>query len=114
MSAGYLVMRRGGLTWAIAHQDVRGLARRGAGFEVTVAAGALAADEVLGVVADLRLQPPGGVLRRFWPEAAHGIGVHDALPLVLIDPQAPPPSLRAPARDAEDAGAGGDGGEGSA
>ncbi|HEY6323020.1 MAG TPA: hypothetical protein VJA16_15830 [Thermoanaerobaculia bacterium] len=95
MSGGFLVVRRGGATWAVAHQEVRGLARRGAGVEVTVAAGALAADEVLGVIGNLRLHPAGGVLRRFWPEAARGLAVHGTLPLVLIDGLAPPRSLLA-------------------
>jgi hypothetical protein len=95
VSDGFLVVRRGGATWAVAHEEVRGLARRGAAVEVTVAAGALAADEVLGVTADLRLHPAGGVLRRFWPEAARGLAVHGTLPLVLIDGLAPPRSLLA-------------------
>jgi hypothetical protein len=95
VSGGYLVMRRGGATWAVADREVRGLARRGAAYEVTVAAGALTADEVLGVTADLRLHPAGGVLRRFWPEAARGLAVHGSLPLVLIDAGAPPRSLLA-------------------
>jgi hypothetical protein len=95
VSDGFLVVRRGGATWAVAHQEVQGLARRGAGFVVRVAAGALVADEVLGVTADLRLHPAGGVLRRFWPEAARGLAVHGKLPLVLIDALAPPRSLLA-------------------
>jgi hypothetical protein len=95
VSGGFLVVRRGGATWAVAHQEVRGLARRGAAVEVTVAAGTLAADEVLGVTADLRLHPAGGVLRRFWPEVARGLAVHGTLPLVLIDGLAPPRSLLA-------------------
>jgi len=95
VSGGFLVLRRGGATWAVADQEVRGLARRGAAFEVTVVAGALTADEVLGVTADLRLHPAGGVLRRFWPEAARGLAVHGSLPLVLIDAEAPPRSLLA-------------------
>lgn len=97
MSAGFLVLRRGGATWAVAHQEVLGLARRAAGFEVRVAAGALAADQVLGVTAELRLHPAGAALRRFWPESACGLAVHGGLPLVLIDPRSPPRSLLAPA-----------------
>jgi hypothetical protein len=93
VSGGFLVLRRGGATWAVAQPAVQGLARRGAGYEVKVAAGALTADEVLGVTTDLLVHPAGGVLRRFWPEAACGLAVHDALPLVLIDPLAPPRSL---------------------
>ncbi len=72
----FLLLRRGGATWAVAQPEVRGLARRGGAFEVTVAAGALTADEVLGVATGLRLLPVGAVLRRFWPEAARGLGVH--------------------------------------
>jgi len=54
---------------------------------------------VLGVATGLRLLPAGAVLRRFWPEAACGLGVHGALPLVLIDPLSPPRSLLAGAPD---------------
>ena len=97
MSSGFLVLRRGGAAWAVAQPAVEGLARRGTGYEVKVAAGALAADEVLVVTADLRVHPAGGVLRRFWPEAACGLAVHEALPMVLIDPQAPPRALLAEA-----------------
>lgn len=95
MNGGFLVLRRDGAAWAVAHPEVRGVARRGAGFEVRVASGALTADEVLGVTAELRCQPPGRVLRRYWPEAAVGLAVLGELPLVVIDPQAPPRSLRA-------------------
>ena len=103
MNGGFLVLRRDGAAWAVAHPEVRGLARRGAGFEVRVAAGALTADEVLGVTAELRCQPPGRVLRRYWPEAAVGLAVHGELPLVVIDPRAPPRSLRAGGAEAEKA-----------
>jgi hypothetical protein len=95
VSEAFLVLRRGGATWAVAHPEVLGLWRHGAGFEVEVVAGALAADEVLGVASGLRLHPAGAVLRRFWPEAARGLAVHGELPLVLIDPASPPRSLLA-------------------
>jgi hypothetical protein len=101
VSEAFLVLRRGGATWAVAHPEVLGLWRHGGGFEVRVAAGALAADEVLGVASGLRLHPAGPVLRRFWPEAARGLAVHGALPLVLIDPASPPRSLLAAPVDAE-------------
>jgi len=95
VSGGFLVLRGGGAAWAVAQREVRGLARRrGGGYEGTVAAGVLAADEVLGVAAELRCLPAGLVLRRFWPEAARGLAVHGELPLVLIDPLAPPRALR--------------------
>jgi hypothetical protein len=95
--AAFLLLRRGGAIWAVAQPEVRGVARRGGALEVRVAAGVLTADEVLGVATGLRLLPAGAVLRRFWPEAARGLGVHGALPLVLIDPISPPRSLLAAA-----------------
>jgi hypothetical protein len=90
-----LLLRRGGATWGVAHDAVRALVRRDdGGFEVTMAAGAaLVADEVLGVTALPAARPAGGVLRRFWPEAARGLAVHAARPLVIIDPAAPPRAL---------------------
>jgi hypothetical protein len=91
---GFLVLRRGGATWALAWQEVRGVARRRGVFAVRMAAGVLAADEVLGVTTNLRLHPAGGALGRFWPEAARGLAVHENTPLVLIDPSAPPRALR--------------------
>ena len=107
-AASFLMMRKAGVTWAVAHPEVRGVAQRGGSFEVTLAgslpAGAatlLTVDEVLGVAADLRLLPAGPVLRRYWPEAAHGLAVHGAQPMLLIDPQAPPRALLATAVTAE-------------
>jgi hypothetical protein len=121
VSGAFLVLRRDGATWAVAQPEVHGLVRRGGGFEVAVAAGTLAADEVLGVTAELRCHPAGRVLRRFAPEAARGLAIHGERPLVLIDAHAPPRSLlatganaAAPARgDGAAAGAGAAGGEGS-
>ncbi len=95
MSEAFLVLRHGGVTWAVARPAVQGLARRGAGFAVEVAAGTLVADEVLGVTPDLRTHAAGGVLRRFWPEAVRGLAIYEARPVVLIDPLAPPRSLLA-------------------
>lgn len=121
--SAFLVLRRGGAHWALPWQEVRGVARHGTGgggggagsagagggsgdpdgsaekgavaggFEVRVAAGCLAADEVLGVVPEMRLHPAGAALRRFWPEAVRGLAVHGRAPVVLIDPQAPPRQL---------------------
>ncbi len=93
LGGGFLVLRRGGATWALAWHEVRGLARRRGAFEVLVEGGPLAADEVLGVATDLRLHPAGAALCRFWPEAARGLAVHERAPLVLIDPLQPPRAL---------------------
>jgi hypothetical protein len=97
MTAAFLLLRRGGVTWGVAQGEVHGLARRGRGFEVSVGAGRLSADEILGLATDLRLHPAGAVLRRFWPEAARALAVHAARPVVLIDPAAPPAALLATA-----------------
>ena len=95
---GFLLLRRAGGVWGIASAEVEGLAsRRGGGYRIAVgdgAKGALAADEILGVVEDLRVVPPAAVLRRFWPEAPAGLAVHGRLPVVVVDLRRPPAVLR--------------------
>jgi hypothetical protein len=93
---GFLLLRRGGGLWGIANASVLGLARRdGGGFEVTVDAGALVADEILGVVAELAVRRAAPVVRRFWPEASAGVAMYEEVPLVVVDPDRPPQVLRA-------------------
>jgi len=58
-------MRRAGGVWGIANGSVEGLARDGARYRVTAGGEALAADEILGVVTDLRVYPVAPALRRF-------------------------------------------------
>lgn len=91
---GYLLLKRDGSLWGIANAAVLGLARRGGGFEVTVDAGALVADEILGVVEELPVRPAAPVVRRFWPETSAGVAVHGEVPLVVVDPDRPPRALR--------------------
>jgi hypothetical protein len=67
---GFLLLRRAGGVWGVASADVEGLASRRGGYRVSVASHTLAADEILGVVEDLRVRPPAPVLRRFCPPAA--------------------------------------------
>ena len=90
---GYLVMRRAGGLWGIANGAVEGLSRDGAGYRIAASGGAVAADEVLGVV-DLRVYPAAPALRRFWPEEAAGMAVHAGEPLVVVDPRRLPAALR--------------------
>jgi hypothetical protein len=99
---GFLLLRRAGGVWGIASAAVEGLGSRGSGYRIGVAAGALAADEILGVVDDLRVRPPASVLRRFWPEAPAGLAVHGRLPVVVVDPQRPPAALRLDEGDGAD------------
>jgi hypothetical protein len=91
---GFLLLRRAGGVWGIANSAVAGLAARGAVYRIALAAGALAADEILGVVDGLRVYPPASLLRRFWPEAPAGLAVHGRLPVVVVDPRCPPAALR--------------------
>jgi hypothetical protein len=96
---GFLLMRRAGSLWGIANAAVTGLERRADG-AYGIATGErqaepvlLVADEVVGVVAELRLWP-SPLIRRFWPEPFRGLSVHGALPLVVVDPGSPPRALR--------------------
>jgi hypothetical protein len=91
---GYLLVRRAGGVWGIANEAVSGLARDGRGYRLTVGGEALAADEILGVVTDLRVRPAAPALRRFWPESAAGMAVHGGLPVVVVDPLRVPRALR--------------------
>jgi len=91
---GYLLMRSGGALWGVANAAVESLTRANGGFRVGVGAGELCIDEIVGVVAELPVRPMAAALRRFWPEAAGGLAVHAEQPLVVVDPQRPPRSLR--------------------
>jgi hypothetical protein len=96
---GYLLLRRAGGLWGIANAAVDGLVRRGADYRITIGGGSgggvLAADEIVGVVEDLRVWPLAPAVCRFWPEAAAGLAVHGSEPLVVVDPGRLPAALRA-------------------
>ena len=98
---GFLLMRRAGGVWGIANGSVEGLARDGAGYRIAAGGEALAADEILGVVEDLRVWPLAPVVSRFWPQPAAGLAVHGREPVVVVDPARPPAALRADERAAE-------------
>jgi hypothetical protein len=91
---GFLLLRRAGGVWGIANTAVDGLAARNGGYRIAMGSGALAADEILGVVEDLAVRPLTAVLRRFWAEAPVGLAVHGRLPVVVVDPRRPPAALR--------------------
>jgi hypothetical protein len=93
-AGGFLLMRRAGGLWGIANGSVEGLARDGAGYRIAAGGESLAADEILGVVPDLRVVPAAPSLRRFWPEPSAGLAVHGGVPLVVVDPRRPPAALR--------------------
>jgi hypothetical protein len=102
----YLLLRRGGGLWGVAHAAVRGLSRQGSGYRVEVGPRPLLADEVVGVVTGLRVRPAVAALRRFWPEAACGLAVHETGPLVIVDPASPPRALTAELEPSADEGDG--------
>ena len=94
LAGGFLLLRRAGGLWGIANSTVQGLAVEDGGYKVTAGGEALFADEILGVVADLRVHPPAPVLRRFWSEVVTGLAVYGRVPVVMVDPRQPPEILR--------------------
>lgn len=97
LARGFLLLRRAGGLWGIASSAVDGLARRGTDYRITIdngAGGTLVADEILGVVEDLRVRPLAPAVRRFWPQPAAGMAVHGREPVVVVDPAHPPAALR--------------------
>lgn len=97
---GFLLLRRGGGLWGIANAAVDGLARRGVDYRITLGGGIgdgggdLVADEILGIVEELRIWPLAPVVSRFWPQPAAGLAVHGREPVVVVDPDHPPAALR--------------------
>lgn len=98
---GFLLLRRAGGVWGIASSVVEGLAWKDGGYRLEVGGAVLAADEILGVVEDLRVQP-ALVLRRFWAEEPAGLAVHGELPVVVVDPERVPAVLRPAGGDGSD------------
>jgi hypothetical protein len=100
---GYLLLRRRGGVWGIANARVTSLARHdreargkgaGAAYRVGTEAEPLAADEILGVAAELEVRAPALAVARWWPEGSDGCAVWGGLPVALVDPRHPPHALR--------------------
>lgn len=92
-----LLLRSAGGLWGVAQAAVREVARRERGYRVRLAGEHdLLADDVVGVVEGVAVRPAGGAISRYWSEAAAGLAVHAATPLVVVDPERPPRFLRAP------------------
>jgi hypothetical protein len=90
----YLLLRRGGGTWALPESSVGAIRGCPTGFTVAAGSVELLADEVLGVARDLTVRAPGPLLERLWPTRCTGLAVHAGTPVVVIDPDSPPPALR--------------------
>ena len=106
---GFLLLRRGGSLWGIANSAVAGLERQDGGAYRITSGGAgagsrdaepalLVADEILGVVPELRVWP-SPLTRRFWPEPFRGLAIHGRQPVVVVDPGHPPGVLRPQGED---------------
>lgn len=93
----YLLLVRGGGVWGVSNEAVLGVGRQEHEYHVQIlsqsGAAQLVADEVLGVVEDLKVWPAAGVLRRFWPGSSRGMAVHGGSPILVVDPDRPPPTL---------------------
>ncbi len=98
---GFLLLRRAGGVWGISNAAVKGLAWKDGCYRLEVGGAALSADEILGVVEDLVVQP-APLLRRFWAEEPAGLAVHGRLPVVVVDPGRVPAVLRSPGGDGLD------------
>lgn len=90
----YLLLRRGGSVWALASAAVRTVRGSRGDVRVALRAGDVRADEVIGFARDLAVRRPGALVLRLWPERCVGLAVHAGVPVVVIDPEAPPPALR--------------------
>lgn len=92
--AGYLLLRLGSGLWALPDASVAAVRAIRSGVTVATRHGELVADEVLGVARGLAVRRPGALLARLWPQRCVGVAVHAGVPVVVIDPEAPPPELR--------------------
>jgi hypothetical protein len=90
------LLREGGV-WGVSNEAVLGIGRQEHEYHVQIlsqsGAAQLVADEVLGVVEDLKVWPAAAVLRRFWAGSSRGLAVHSGAPILVVDPDRPPSTL---------------------
>jgi hypothetical protein len=94
LRSGYVLMRHGKTLWAVADAAVRSVTRVENGYRLQLAAAELLADEVVGIVPSLKPHPISPAVRRFWAMPTAGLAVYGHEPLVLLDPEELPASLR--------------------
>lgn len=80
-----LLVRRGGLIWAVKREDVVAITRHGEGAEVVIRAGTLPVEAVLGVHSHLPVRPTGPTLQRFLPPTCAALGVVAGEPIALLE-----------------------------
>jgi hypothetical protein len=88
-----VLMRRGGTAWALPHADVQGFVPRAGGIAIAFSGATVLADQVQGVARQVRLRPVGIILRRYWKRSCLGTALVDGMPVIVIDPGAPPEEL---------------------
>lgn len=115
IEGSYLLVFRAGGVWGLPNGAVetveRGKADYRVGLRTPTEVGEirdLVADEVLGVVHDMKVWPVAAVVRRYWPEAPGGLAVYGEVPIVVVDPRQPPRVLRSEEGESSDAEANND------
>jgi hypothetical protein len=88
-----VLLRRGSTAWGLAHDAVTGFSPRAGAIAITVPGATILADRVLGVARQVRVRPAGQILRHFWGHPCLGTALVEGLPLVVVDPTAPPEEL---------------------
>ena len=91
---GWLLLRRHGCLWGIPSTEVRGIKTTAEGLCVMVGRHVLTADEVLSLERGLATRQAGPVVTWAAPPGCQGLAASEHGPLVLIDPTAPPETLR--------------------
>ena len=97
-----VLLRRGSTAWGLAHAAVTGYSPRHGAIAITVSGATLVADHVLGVARQVRVRPVGQILRRFWGHPCVGTALVDGIPLIVVDPAAPPEELLGHEGDADE------------
>ncbi len=109
---GYLMLRRGGGVWGVESAAVTSLVRQergersAAAYRVGTAGEPLAADEILGVAAELDVRRPARAVLRWWPAGSDGCALWSGLPVAVVDARQPPLALRLSAAGAGEKPAG--------
>lgn len=95
MSSGnYLVLRRHGLLWGLPAECVTEIGQDREATVVRTTVSELVVDEVVGRAAQVRISPLSAFSRRLMAGSVAALGVHQGACLLVVDPAAPPRTLR--------------------
>ena len=88
MSAGIVVVRRGGVLWGVPAEAVAAVERESEGLAVRLVSGdALDAEAVVALAGAARVQSLCRVVRRQFPAGAAGLTLWNAEPVVVFGPE---------------------------